>query len=297
MLYYSLIAVIARVVVKDDAVKSNEGPPVSICIPHWQVGELIRLCLQAIHKYTQAVPIEVIVVDNGSEDESLDYLRSVSWIRLIERGRQTPNDWVEAFRTALDVGFEHSRSDYFIIMHTDTIVKHAGWLERLLSPFEDPQCAAAGAWKLELRHPLHEFAKKITDTKKAKLWLRRTFLRDANARQIKRELCPRDYCAVYRSDPIRRFGLRFNAQGRWTGYTAGEQMYYQLKENGYRAEVIDTAEMMQYMVHLAHATAGLRPEQRHLNHWRAQKKAERKLRRLFNSDLAKSLATDDSQDQ
>ncbi|MHC4153543.1 MAG: hypothetical protein ACYST6_01240 [Planctomycetota bacterium] len=135
------------------------------------------------------------------------------------------------------------------------------------------------------------------DTKKAKLWLRRTFLRDSSARQLKRELCPRDYCAMYRAEPIRRLGLRFDAKDSWVGYTAGEKMYYQLKQHGYRAVVIDTREMMKYMVHLAHATAGLRPTQRRLNHWRTQKKAERKLQRLFDSDLAKTLAVDDSLDK
>ena len=209
-----------------------------------------------------------------------------------------PENWVEAFTSALDIGFENSRGEYFIIMHSDTIVKHPGWLERLLSPFDrDTKCAATGAWKLEWRHPLHELAKKLADTKKAKLWLRRTFLRDASARQLSRELCPRDYCTMYRAEPIRRLGLSFDLKDRWAGYTAAERIYYQLKENRYHAVVIDTLEMMNYVVHLAHATAGLRPAQRKLNHWRAQKTAERRLYRLFNSDLAKTLALDDSLDK
>ncbi|MBN2180319.1 MAG: glycosyltransferase family 2 protein [Sedimentisphaerales bacterium] len=272
-------------------------PLVSICIPHWQVRELITPCLRAIRKFTQNIPIEVIVVDNGSKDESLPYLRSLSWIKLIERGQQTPENWVEAFITALDLGFENSCGKYFAIMHTDTFVKHPLWLERLTEPMDkDPKCAAVGAWKLELRHPVYEFTKKITDTKKAKLWLRRNLFGDQSARQLKRELCPRDYCAIYRAEPIRKFGLRFREENRWRGYTAGEQMYYQLKENGYRAEVIDTAEMMKYMEHLAHATAGLRPKQRHLNHRHAQKKSERKLRRFFDSPLIKELMEDESLD-
>jgi glycosyltransferase involved in cell wall biosynthesis len=276
----------------------EKTPRVSICIPHWQVKELVTLCLRAIRKYTQSIPIEVIVVDNGSEDKSLDYLRSLSWIRLIERGKQTPKYWVKAFVTALDVGFEKSRGEYFTIMHTDTIVKHPNWLKHLLSPFDaDPRCAAVGAWKLEQKPAVFEFIKKLTDTKKAKLWLRRTLLRDDNARQLKRELCPRDYCAVYRSEPIKRLGLRFNRGGRWEGYTAGEQMYYQLKENGYHAEVLDTGEMMEYMVHLGHATAGLRPAQRRLKRQHSQKKSERRLRRFFNSDLVKNLLQDDALDR
>lgn len=273
-------------------------PLVTICMPHWQVKELITLSLRAIRKYTQPELYEVIVVDNGSQDDSLEYLRGLPWVRLIERGADVPENWVMAFITALDIGVANSRSTYFVIMHTDTIVKRPDWLQRLMAPLEaDPTCAAAGAWKLEMRHPVLEFTKRITDTKKAKLWLRRTLLGDSKARQLKRELCPRDYCALYRSEPIRRLGLRFDCCHRFPGYTTGEQMYYQLKENGYRAAVIETAEMMGYMVHLGHATAGLRPEQRHLNHWRAQKKSERRLRRLFGSDLACELAADASLDR
>lgn len=277
---------------------TDVNPLVSICIPHWQVQELVTLCLRAIRKHTANIPYEVLVVDNGSRDASLDYLRSLSWIRLIERGTDVPENWVRAFITALDLGFASSRGKYFVIMHTDTIVKHPQWLPRLLAPLEaDPVCAASGAWKLELRHPILEFTKRATDTKKARLWLRRTFLRDQSAQQLKRELCPRDYCALYRSEPIRRLELRFDCCHRFPRYTTGEQMYYQLKENGYRAEVIPTAEMMQYMVHLAHATAGLQPRQRRLNHRRSQKKSERRLHRLFNSDLAASLSSDTALDR
>jgi GT2 family glycosyltransferase len=207
--------------VGDAKTATDSEPTVSICIPHWQVKELATLCLRAIRKHTNQISYEVVVVDNGSQDESLAYLRGLSWIRLVERGKQTPENWVKAFITALDIGFAKSRGRYFVIMHTDTIIKHPRWLERMMSPLEsDPACAASGAWKLELRHPLHEFTKKATDTKKAKLWLRRVLLRDSKARQLPRELCPRDYCALYRSEPIRQLGLRFCCGGRWDGYSA-----------------------------------------------------------------------------
>lgn len=277
----------------------NADPQVSICIPHWQVQELATLCLRALRRHTRMIPYEVIVVDNGSRDPSLDYLRSLPWIRLIERtGDEIPENWVRAFITALDIGLANSRGRYFVVMHTDTIVKHPQWLQRLMAPLEaDPACAASGAWKLEMRHPVLEFTKTITDTKKAKLWFKRTFRSDQSARQLKRELCPRDYCAMYRSEPIRRLGLRFDCAHRFPGYTTGEQMYYQLRENGYRAEVIPTAEMMRYMIHLGHATAGLRPKERRLRHRRSQKKSERRLRRLFGSDMAIELANDATLDR
>ncbi len=271
--------------------QENKPPLVSICMPHWQVKELISLSLQAIRINTSRIPIEILVVDNGSKDESLDYLRGLKWIRLIERGEQTPENWVRAFGTALDIGLENSRGDYYIIMHTDTIIKRPDWLERLLEPVQkDPQCAAVGAWKLEKHRPVYDFLKKMTDTKKAKLWLRRTVLGDKNARQKSRTICPRDYCTLYRAEPIRKYGLKFgNPDGPYKGYTAGEQMFYQLRDHGYGAHVLDTLEMMEYMEHVGHATAALRPDQRHLNHWRTQKRVERKLRRFFNDPYIQTL--------
>jgi len=277
----------------------SDKPLVSIGIPHWQVKELVILCLRAIRKNTPTIPFEVIVIDNGSKDDSLDYLRSIPWIRLIERGEQTPKNWLRAFGTALDIGLKNSRGDYYIIMHTDTIIKRPDWLERLLEPVQkDEKYAATGAWKLESPRPAYEFLKKITDTKKAKLWFRRTILGDKNARQKSRVICPRDYCTLYRIAPIREFGLTFNnTEGPYKGYTAGEQMFYQLRDHGYSAHVLDTVEMMDYMEHIAHATAGLRPAERHLHHWRTQKRVERKLRRFFNVPYIQTLQKSAELDQ
>lgn len=278
--------------------KENEKPLVSICIPHWQVRELITISLRALRKHTREIPIEVIVVDNGSDTDSLDYLRGLRWIRLIERGKDVSDHWIRTIATAWDVGFSASRGEYFITMHNDTIVKRSDWLERMLQPMEeDSQCGVVEAWKLELEHPLYSLLKKATDLKKVKLWLRRTFLRDAHAQELKRELCPRDYCALYRSEPIRREGLKFdNANGTYKGYTPGERMYYQLKEHGYRAEVLQTREMIGYMEHIAHATAGLRPDLRRLNHRWTRIKVGLKLRRFFNSARVKELIADSSLD-
>jgi glycosyltransferase involved in cell wall biosynthesis len=274
-----------------------DKPLVSICIPHWQVRELATICLRAIRRFTRSIPIEVLVVDNGSQDDSLDYLRNLPWIRLIERGTQTPEHWVRAFMTALDVGFEHSLGDYFIIMHTDTLIKRPDWLEYLLDPlYKDAKCAASGSWKLEPPRPLYDFIKKITDTKKLLLWMQYRLLRDQQAYRQPKELCPRDYCALYRSDPIRRFGMKFAATGPQFRATAAERMYVQLKENGYHAHVFEPPEMMLYMEHLAHATAGLRPDQRRLNHSRAQRKSEKKIRRFFDLPLVRELSQDISLD-
>ena len=86
--------------------------------------------------------------------------------------------------------------------------------------------------------------------------------------------------------------MKFAADGRFRGYTAGEQMYYQLREHGYHAAMLGSSEMMQYVEHIAHATAGLRPDERQLHHRRSRKRVARKLHRFFNSAAIKELSVD-----
>ncbi len=263
---------------------SAATPEVSICIPHYQVGPLMQLCLRAIRRYTDGPPYEVIVVDNGSADGSLDWLRSIPWIRLVERGSATPSNWVYAMNTALDVGLGLARGRYYCIMHSDVVVKHEGWLSQLVDAIAaDPTVAAAGSGKLEDRSRLGQRVKDLTDTKRLRRWLRRRVLGDATARELPREPCPRDYCAVYRTDVLRSLGLSFVARG---GYSAGETVYFDLKAAGYRAAMLPVDRMAAAMDHVAHASGAILPD-RHLKHRRTERKTRRRLKRLFGrSDVA-----------
>ncbi|MHC4100868.1 MAG: glycosyltransferase family 2 protein [Planctomycetota bacterium] len=270
---------------------AEPAPTVSICVPHYQVQDLMRLCLRALRRYTDGPRYEVIVVDNGSTDESLDWLRSMEWITLVERGESTPDNWIRAMNTALDIGLQRARGDYYLIMHSDTIVKRRGWLRRMVEAIESgPQVASCGSGKLEQRGAFAQFVRDATDTKRLRLWLRRTILRDAGARQLTREPCPRDYCAMYRTAALREHGLSFVSKG---GYSAGETVYYDLKHHGYESSVIPVPEMMRNMDHIAHATGAIRPE-RKLDRAHTFRKTRRRLKKLFHRDDVDALLADDS---
>lgn len=269
-------------------------PLVSIVMPHWQVKELVTLCLRSIRKYTGGVSYEVIVVDNGSKDDSLAYLRSLPWIRLIERGEQSPDNWVLAMATALDIGIREARGKYLLILHTDVIFKRDGWLQRLVGAIEsDHKYAAAGTGKLETRSPLQIWLKDALDTKRLKLWLRRTLLHDKSAVFLERPNSPRDFCALYKLDVLRKHNLSFVQRGK---LSAGDTMYLQLLEHGYSAAMIPVSEMMSYMDHIAHATAALKPAERALRHAHTQRKSERRVEELFTQPHIKALASDSSLD-
>ena len=171
----------------------------------------------------------------------------MDWITLVERGESTPQNWIRAMNTALDIGLQRARGDYYLIMHSDTIVRRRGWL-------------------------------------------RRTFLRDASARQLTREPCPRDYCALYRTTALREHGLSFVSKG---GYSAGETAYYDLKRLGYESSLIPVPEMMRNMDHIAHATGAILPE-RKLDRAHTFRKTRRRLKKLFHRHDMDALLADDS---
>ncbi|MHC4990215.1 MAG: glycosyltransferase [Planctomycetota bacterium] len=273
---------------------SQAAPEVTICVPHYQVQDLMRLCLRAIRRYTDAPTYEVIVVDNGSRDESLDWLRTLGWVNLVDRGESTPQNWIRAMNTALDMGLEQARGRYYLIMHSDTIVKREGWLARMVEMIEsDPKIASAGSGKLEMRSGLNQLVRDATDTKRLRLWMRRTVLGDRDARQLEREPCPRDYCALYRTETLREHGLSFVGKG---GYSAGETVYYDLKGLGYRSGLIPVPEMMSLMDHIAHATGAILPE-RKLNSAHTFRKTQRRLQRLFRRTDVDELLADDALEQ
>ncbi len=84
-----------------------------------------RRCLESVRRHT-ARPFELVVVDNGSSDGTVEYLRSLSDLRLIE------NEVNRGFPAAANQGIVASRGNEVVLLNNDTIVTH-GWFERLAS--------------------------------------------------------------------------------------------------------------------------------------------------------------------
>ncbi|MFQ5545789.1 MAG: glycosyltransferase family 2 protein, partial [Acidiferrobacterales bacterium] len=169
-------------------------PNITICIPHWQVRALMSLCLRSIRKHSKNYDLEVIVVDNGSKDESLDYLRSLKWIRLIERPEETHTNWPRNVFTAWDRGIQEATGDYFITMHSDVFIRSDDWLEPYLERMDAAgTVAGVGAWKLELENPAYALQKLVI--KNAVFAIKNLF---GKRKRItwRRGHYPRDYCAM-----------------------------------------------------------------------------------------------------
>jgi GT2 family glycosyltransferase len=130
------------------------APRPSVVIPNWNGLRWLPGCLDSLARQTLA-PAEVIVVDNGSTDGSLEYLRAQHpTVSLLALGRNT------GFAHAVNRGIEHAGHELVALLNTD-IVLEPDWLERMVTALtEGPDAttvAAVTGKMLELDDPRYVY--------------------------------------------------------------------------------------------------------------------------------------------
>lgn len=119
---------------------------VTIIILTWNGLEYTKRCLETLRNKTEFQNYAVMVVDNGSTDGSVEYLRSIPWIRCIEnsdnRGFTRANNQAIAL---CDDGSD------VVLLNNDTEVIQDDWLTQLQrSAYKSPDIGIVGA---RLRQP------------------------------------------------------------------------------------------------------------------------------------------------
>lgn len=94
-----------------------------IILTHNQL-EYTKQCLESIRQYTN-VPYEIIVVDNGSTDGTVDYLDKQEDIILIK------NDENLGFAKGCNQGINVSKGEFIVLLNNDTIVTK-NWLKNMV---------------------------------------------------------------------------------------------------------------------------------------------------------------------
>lgn len=92
---------------------------VSIVIVNYNGADAIVDCLASVFQHCETEKIEVIVVDNDSQDGSPDLIaQKFPTVQLI---RQSTN---VGFGTANNVGARHGRGDYLFLLNSDTLMQN-----------------------------------------------------------------------------------------------------------------------------------------------------------------------------
>lgn len=103
---------------------------VTVVIPNYNGIKYIRNCMDSLRNQTEK-PFEVLVVDNGSKDGSLEILQEeYPEARVIALKENT------GFCHAVNLGIRESKTPYVILLNNDTIVK-AGFVSSLVKAVEE----------------------------------------------------------------------------------------------------------------------------------------------------------------
>lgn len=130
-----------------------DRPPVpadslSIIVPTHNTRALTLKCLGAIDRAFRRVPIEVVLVDDGSSDGTEKEVRAAfSWVRVVR------HDVPRGFSAAVNAGLRTASHSVLMLLNSDTEVDQQA-LDAMLEAFgRDPRLGIAGA---QLRYPSGE---------------------------------------------------------------------------------------------------------------------------------------------
>jgi GT2 family glycosyltransferase len=99
----------------------------TIIVLTWNGLEYTRACLDSLRTHTPLDEgAQVTVVDNGSTDGTLPYLRDLGWIRLIENGKNL------GFVRGNNIGIRAAPPDHdILLLNNDIVIPQDGWLEEM----------------------------------------------------------------------------------------------------------------------------------------------------------------------
>lgn len=121
------------------AVPFSQTPVVSIIIPVYNHAAHTLACLRALAAHPPRVACEILVVDDGSSDETVEWMPAINGLRYEVRASNG------GFIAACNDGVARSRGRYVALLNNDT-VPQPGWLDALLQTFERiPEAGLVGA--------------------------------------------------------------------------------------------------------------------------------------------------------
>jgi glycosyltransferase involved in cell wall biosynthesis len=122
----------------------DETMSVSIIIPTFNGASRIGNCLVALLKETLNRDTEILVVNDGSTDDTADVVARYSRVRLINQVNAGP-------AAARNRGAKEANGA-IILFTDDDCVPMAGWLSAMIEPFHDPEIVGVkGVYRTEQR--------------------------------------------------------------------------------------------------------------------------------------------------
>jgi len=107
------------------------GARISVVVLNWNGMKWLRVCLSAILSQDAGEDFEVLLVDNGSTDESVQYVEeNFPSVKVVQLGKNY--GFAEGNNRALN----YAQGEYLVFVNTDTKAE-AGWLKNLVKAADE----------------------------------------------------------------------------------------------------------------------------------------------------------------
>ena len=123
----------------------------SIVILTWNGLDYTKLCLDSIKDSVFSFGAKVYVADNGSTDGTVEYLKGLDWITLVENGENL------GFVRGNNVVINQIAEGDILLLNNDMIIEQPDWLDKLQRcAYEDDKTGIVGCRLInEKNHLLH----------------------------------------------------------------------------------------------------------------------------------------------
>ena len=127
---------------EDNAVIAQVNTAIDIVVPVFNALEDVQRCLASLEKHTDGFNVRIIVVNDGSDDVTTQWLRERCNRNPVFMLIEHPENF--GYTKAVNAGLKASTAPYVITQNSDTIVM-AGWLCGLVRCMEsDPKIGIVG---------------------------------------------------------------------------------------------------------------------------------------------------------
>lgn len=118
-------------------------PKVSVIVLNYNGKKYLKVCFESLKKTTYP-NFEVVMIDNKSTDDSVDYVKkNFKWVRIIDAGSNM------GWAVGNNIGIKNTNGEYIVVLNNDTICT-PNWLSELVNVIEsDPQIGVVGSWPVD----------------------------------------------------------------------------------------------------------------------------------------------------
>ncbi len=106
----------------------TNSPQVSIVIPVWNQIKLTLECLVSIQDCTKDISYELIIIDDGSEDQTPELLQGINNLKYVRNQERL------GYLLSCNKASKQAQGDYLLFLNNDVQVTE-NWLTNLIKPF------------------------------------------------------------------------------------------------------------------------------------------------------------------